>query len=148
MNIIEGLIQHQIEFARHIKKELPNILSSGASSGTMDDVSNYSDANYKLCANGLALLYQLNHPKNSLRGEPWLKEGALQLLGKYLEHVEILPDGTPKLKEIGSEWAQIFGHEIATGDQCRASEKEGAAGDHGVTCSGAVRRRRRRSRAR
>lgn len=104
MNIIEGLIQHQIEFARHIKKELPNILSSGASSGTMDDVSNYSDANYKLCANGLALLYQLKHPKNSLHGESWLKEGALQLLGKYLEHVEILPDGTPKLKEIGSEW--------------------------------------------
>ena len=104
MNIIEGLIQQQIEFAKHIRKELPNIISSGAGSGTMDDVSNYSDANYKLCANGLALLYKLNHPKNTLYGAVWLKEGAIQLLEKFLENVELLPDGTSKLKEIGSEW--------------------------------------------
>lgn len=104
MHIIDGLIQQQVLFAKHIQKELPNILSSVAGNGSMDDVSNYSDANYKLCANGLALLYRLNHPKNTLYNQSWLKEGALQLLGKYLEHVEIMPDGTPKLKEIGSEW--------------------------------------------
>lgn len=104
MNIIEGLIQQQIEFAKHIRKELPNILACGVGNGTIDDVSNYSETNYKLCANGLALLYKLDHPKNSLKGETWVKEGAIALLGKFLEHVEILPDGSSKLKEIGSEW--------------------------------------------
>jgi hypothetical protein len=104
MNIIEGLIQHQIRFANYIRNDLPIIISSTGTNGSMDDVSNYADDNYKLCANGLALLYKLDHPKNSLRGQVWLKEGALGLLHKFLENVEILPDGSSKLKEIGSEW--------------------------------------------
>lgn len=104
MNIIEGLIQHQIKFAEYIKSDLPVIISSGGANGSMDDVNNYADDNYKLCANGLALLYTLDHPKNTLKGQPWLKEGAISLLNKFLENVEILPDGTSKLKEVGSEW--------------------------------------------
>lgn len=104
MNILEGLIQHQIRFAEYIRSDIPLIVSSSGTNGSIDDVNNYADDNYKLCANGLALLYSLDHPKNTLRGQLWLKEGALHILNKFLENVEILPDGTSKLKEIGSEW--------------------------------------------
>jgi len=104
LDIIEGLIEHQINFVNIVHELLPEIITSTKSENPSLGVNDFSETNYKLPATCFALLYTLDHPKNILKGQEWVKDDAITLIEMFLDQLKKNEQGEWELTEINSEW--------------------------------------------
>lgn len=86
MDILTGLVKHQVLFAEHLKKEMDAILSA---TGTPTDGSaSYHNETYKFGALTFANLYRLDHKDNPLHGQTSARDSAIRLVTKWLEQAD------------------------------------------------------------
>ena len=82
MNIIDGLLKHQVLFVeKALKRDLPDILASPVP-GTHDK---WGHTNYRHVAYTLAYLYRFDHPDNPFHGDAWVRETAVQLVDTFVD---------------------------------------------------------------
>ncbi len=102
MNIVEGLIEHQMNFVKFVHEVVPNIVTESAKPAL--DANSFAHSNYQLPASSFALLYVLDHPKNTIRGQAWLRDDALALTDILLSKLVKDNEGQWVLTEMDSEW--------------------------------------------
>lgn len=99
MDIVEGLLRHQILFVEHVlKRDLSAILAAKVP-GPGDD---WGHTNYRHPAYTLVYLYCCEHPANSLRGDEWLPETAIRLIDTYVDARLAERTAQPRMEE--AEW--------------------------------------------
>lgn len=101
IDTVAALLQHQTLFLRHVRDEAQQIL---AAREEPNSPSSYAHENFKYAALSLVVLYRLRHPANTLRGEPWVKELAIQLIARWLEDFEGRTLPSMRYMSILCEW--------------------------------------------